>query len=192
MVGVLLVGVVLGAVWQTYRDEQTRNLIKDWRHSSMSWLSYSFSATQRDSESSAQSSTKLSDQAAQRPTGASVQADEVADLKQQLLAVVNDLAIMRRDVEQISSKHEQLSRDTAAVQATEQNVSEKISSLTQPAPTLTQPARGQPRKKRPEGCPRGVSKATRRSICPAQDPTDWNGIAHRAAASSPSASANRC
>ena len=96
MVGVLLVGVVLGAVWQTYRDEQTRNLIKDWRHSSMSWLSYSFSATQRDSESSAQSSTKLSDQAAQRPTGASVQADEVADLKQQLLAVVNDLAIMRR------------------------------------------------------------------------------------------------
>ena len=150
MVGVLLVGVVLGAVWQTYRDEQTRNLIKDWRHSSMSWLSYSFSATQRDSESSAQSSTKLSDQAAQRPTGASVQADEVADLKQQLLAVVNDLAIMRRDVEQISSKHEQLSRDIAAVQATEQNVSEKISSLTQPAPTLTQPARGQPRKNVPK------------------------------------------
>src|SRR5580700_6852581 len=32
----------------------------------------------------------------------------------------------------------------------EQNVSEKISSLTQPAPTLTQPARGQPRKNVPK------------------------------------------
>ena len=192
MVGVLLVGVVLGAVWQTYRDEQTRNLIKDWRHSSMSWLSYSFSATQRDSESSAQSSTKLSDQAAQRPTGASVQADEVADLKQQLLAVVNDLAIMRRDVEQISSKHEQLSRDIAAVQATEQNVSEKISSLTQPAPTLTQPARGQPRKNVPKvvraESPKQPDAA---SVPPKTPPTGTESLTEQPPRP-PSASANRC
>jgi hypothetical protein len=66
---------------------------------------------------------------------------------------------MRRDVEQLSGKQDQMSRDIATVQATEQNVSEKISSLTQPAPTLTQqaptiaraavPAHGQARKNVP-------------------------------------------
>jgi hypothetical protein len=154
VVGGLLIAFVVAAVWQTYRDHQTRNLIK----ASAYWLTSSFRATQRESRSSAQSSTKLPDRAVQTPTATSVQADEVAELKQQLLALVNDLAVMRRDVEQLSSKHEQLSRDIATVQATEQNVSEKISSLTQPAPTLTQPAptltrpvpaRAQPRKSVP-------------------------------------------
>jgi uncharacterized protein YoxC len=58
-----------------------------------------------------------------------MQATEVAEFKQQLMAVANDLAVTRRDVEQLSSKHEQLSRDVATVQATLQNVSEKISPL---------------------------------------------------------------
>jgi hypothetical protein len=136
VVGGLLIAFVVAAVWQTYRDHQTRNLIK----ASAYWLTSPFRATQRESRSSAQSSTKLPDQAVQTPTATSVQADEVAELKQQLLALVNDFAVMRRDVEQLSSKHEQLSRDIATVHATEQNVSEKISSLTQPAPALTQPA----------------------------------------------------
>jgi hypothetical protein len=109
VVGGLVIAIVVGVVWQTYRDNQARKLIKAWGHSSVMWLSSSFGATQHDSELSAQSSTKLSDQAAQTPTAASMQANEVAEFKQQLLAVVNDLAVMRRDVEQLSSKHEQLS-----------------------------------------------------------------------------------
>jgi hypothetical protein len=52
---------------------------------------------------------------------------------------------MRRKVGQISFKHEQLSRDIATVQTTEQNVSEKVSSLTQPAASLTQSAPALPR-----------------------------------------------
>jgi hypothetical protein len=46
--------------------------------------------------------------------------------QQQLQTVVNDLAVLRRNVEQLSNKHEQMSRDIATVQATEQNISEKI------------------------------------------------------------------
>ncbi len=126
--------IVLGAVWQTYRDNQTRNLVK----ASAYRVTSSFGATKRGSISSAQS--PLSDQAPQTPTAPSVSADEVTGLKQQLQALVNELAVMRRDVEQLSSKHEQLSRDIAAVQTTEQNVSEKVSSLTQPAASLTQSA----------------------------------------------------
>jgi hypothetical protein len=145
-VGGLLTAVVVAVVWQTYRDNETRKLIKALGHSPVIWLSSPFVATERDSASAAHPGTKLSDQAAQTPTVMSLQADEVAELKQQLQTVVNDLAVIRRDVEQLSSKHEQMSRDIATVQANEQNVSEKISSLTQPAPA---PARGQPRKNVP-------------------------------------------
>jgi hypothetical protein len=130
VVVVLLIAFVVGVVWHTYRDNQTRNLIK----APVNWLTSSFSAAQRKSRISAQSSTELSEQA-QTPTATSVQADEVAELKQQVLALMNDLAVMRRDVEQLSDKQDQMSRDIATVQATEQNVSERISSLTQPAPT---------------------------------------------------------
>lgn len=136
VVGVLLIAVIVGAVWLTYRGNQTRNTIK----ASVYWLTSSFSAAQRKSRTPVQTSAELSDQAAKTPTTTSVQANEVAELKQQVLALVNDLAVMRRDVEQLSGKQEQLSRDIATVQAIEQNVSEKVSSLTQPASTLTQPA----------------------------------------------------
>jgi hypothetical protein len=140
ILGGFLIALVVGVVWQTYRDNRTRNLIEAWEHSSVAWMTSFFSATQRESRTSAQSSTKLSDQSAQTQTAKSVQTDEVAELKQQVLSLVNDLAVMRRDVEQVSGKQEQLSREIATVQATEQNVSEKISSLTPPAPTLTLPA----------------------------------------------------
>jgi uncharacterized protein YoxC len=150
VVGGLVIAIVVGVGWQTYRDDQTRKLIRAWGHSAVILLSSSFGATQRDSELSAQSSSKLSDQAAQTPTAPSMQANEVAEFKQQLLAVVNDLAVMRRDVEQLSSKHEQLSRDVATAQATVQNVTEKISSLAQPAPTHDRPRKSVPRLVRAE------------------------------------------
>ena len=145
VVGRLVIAIVVGVVWQTYRDNQARKLIKAWGHSSVIWLSSSFGATQHDLELSAQSSTKLSDQAAQTPTAASMQANEVAEFKQQLLAAVNDLAVMRRDVEQLSDRQEQMSRDILTVQATEQNVSEKISSLTQAAPGHVPPRKSVPK-----------------------------------------------
>ena len=150
VVGGLVIAIVVAVVWQTYRDNQARKLIKAWGHSSVIWLSSSFGATQHGSELLAQSSTKLSDQAAQTPAAASMQANEVAGFKQQLMAVVNDLAVTRRDVEQLSSKHEQLSRDVATVQATLQNVSERISPLAQPAPTHGPPRKSVPRLARAE------------------------------------------
>ena len=149
VVGGLVIAIVVGVGWQTYRDNQTRKLINAW-HSAMISLSSSFGATQHDSELSMHSSTKLPDQAAQTATAASMQADEVAELKQQLQTVVNDLALMRRDVEQLSSKHEQLSRDVATAQATVQNVSEKISSLAQPALTNGHARKSVPRLVRAE------------------------------------------
>ena len=149
VVGGLVIAIVVGVGWQTYRDNQTRKLITAW-HSAVILLSSSFGATQHDSELSMHSTTKLPDQAAQTATAASMQANEVAELKQQLQTVVNDLALMRRDVKQLSSKHEQLSRDVATAQATVQNVSENISSLAQPAPSNGHARKSVPRLVRAE------------------------------------------
>jgi hypothetical protein len=135
IVGILLIAIVGGVAWQTYKGNQTRNPIK----ASSSWLTSSFSSANRESRISVQSSTQLSDQT-QTPTATPAQVNEVADLRRQVLALTNDLTAMRRDVEQLSGKQDQMSRDIATVQATEQNVSEKISSLIQPVPTPIQPA----------------------------------------------------
>jgi endonuclease/exonuclease/phosphatase (EEP) superfamily protein YafD len=48
--------------------------------------------------------------------------------------MVSDLVALQRIVEQVASKQEQISQDVATLQATEQTISGKISSLTQPRP----------------------------------------------------------
>jgi hypothetical protein len=140
----LVIVIVVAVVWQAYRDDQTMKLVKAWGRSSVIWLS-AVGVTQRESEVAAKPSTQQSDQATSTPAATSVQANDVAELKQQLQTVVNDLAVILHNVEQLSSKHEQMSRDILAVQATEQNVSEKISSLTQAASVHAPPRKSVPR-----------------------------------------------
>ena len=141
----LVIAIVFAVVWQAYRDDQTMKLVRAWGHSSVIWLSSALGAPQRESESAAEPSTKLSDQAASTPAVTPLPTKEFAELYQQLQTVVNDLAVLRRNVEQLSDRQEQMSRDILAVQATEQNVSEKVSSLTQAAPVHTPPRRSVPR-----------------------------------------------
>jgi hypothetical protein len=138
----LLIAIVVAVVWQAYRDDRTMKLVKAWGHSSVIWLSAALGATQRESESAAEPSTKLSDQATSTPAVTSTPTKEFAELSQH---VVNDLAVLRRNVEQLSDRQEQMSRDILTVQATEQNVSEKISSLTQAAPVHAPPRKSVPR-----------------------------------------------
>ena len=58
----LLIAIVVAVVWQAYREDQSRKLIKAWGHSSVIWLSSAISGTGRDAKSAAEPSTKLSDQ----------------------------------------------------------------------------------------------------------------------------------
>jgi hypothetical protein len=162
IVGGLLIAVVVAVAWQAYRDNETRKLVKAWGHSSVIRLSSALGAAERVSGSTVQPSAKLSDQTS-TPSVTSRPANELTELQQQLQTVVSDLAVLRRNVEQLSSKHEQLSRDIATVQATEQNISEKISSLTQPPPA---PVPTPPRKK----IPRLVHAETPRQPAPASLP----------------------
>jgi hypothetical protein len=153
-IGGLLAVILLGVVWQIFEDIQTRKLIR----ASLYGLTSSFDATEQEQRSFAGSIPRSPDQTAQTSTAISVRADEVTELKKRLLALVNEISVMRTDFEELATKHEQLSRQIAVMQATEQNLSEKVSSQTQftaslpqtkAAPPRTAPARSQSRKNVP-------------------------------------------
>jgi hypothetical protein len=70
---------------------------------------------------------------ASQPTPTSTATESLPDLKKQFEAIASDLAIVRRIVEQVAARQDQMARDIATLQADEQNVRQKISTL----PTLS-------------------------------------------------------
>jgi len=123
----LLIVIVVAVVWLASRDDQSKKLVKVLGHSSVIWLSSALGTRGRDSEAAAEPSSK--NQAASTPVATSTSAKEFAELQERLQTVVNDLAVLRRNIEQLSSKQEQRSGGSAAAQATEQDVGEKTSLL---------------------------------------------------------------
>jgi hypothetical protein len=134
----LIIAVVVGAGWQVYRGDQTKELLKTWGHSSLIWMSTVLGTSQRGSELATEPDSKLH---AVTPSTTSITVKESPELQQQLQNVVSDLAALQRLVEQVASKQEQISRDMMTLQAAEQNLSAKISSLTQPAAVRVAPRR---------------------------------------------------
>jgi len=59
VVGGVLIAIVVAVAWQTYRDNHAGKLVKAWGHSSAIWLSSALGVTERVSESTAESSTKI-------------------------------------------------------------------------------------------------------------------------------------
>jgi hypothetical protein len=123
----LSIASVVAVVWLTSRDDQTRKLVKLWGYSSVIWLSSALGTPGRDSEAAAEPSSK--DQAASTPMATSTPSKEFAELRERLQTVVNDLAVLRRNVEQLSSKQEQRNGDSAPAEPAEQDVTKKKSSL---------------------------------------------------------------
>ena len=129
--GVIIV-IAVAAGWQVYRDDQTKDLLKAWGHSLLNRSSAVLATTQPGSEIAAEPGSKLSDQAVTPSAPTSIAIREFPELQQQLQTIVSDLVALQRIVEQVASKQEQISRDVATLQATEQNISGRVSSLTQP------------------------------------------------------------
>jgi hypothetical protein len=140
VVGGLIIAVVVGAGWQVYGGDQTKELFTAWAHSSLIWMSAVLGTSQRYSELATEPGSKLSDQAVTAST-TPITVTESPELQQQVQNVVSDLAALQRLVEQVASKQEQISRDMTTLQATEQNLSAKISSLAQPAAVRIAPRR---------------------------------------------------
>jgi hypothetical protein len=123
----ILIMIVVAVVWLSYRDDQTKKLIEAWGRSSVVWLSTALGAGGGVSESAAEPSTK--DGAASMSAVTSRPTREFAELQQQLQTVINDLADLRRNVEQLSRKLEQRLGEITTAQTTEQNVAENTFSL---------------------------------------------------------------
>jgi len=147
VIGGLIIAVAVGAGWQVYGGDQTKELLKAWGRPSLIWMSAVLGTSQRDSEFATEPGSKLPDQAA-TPSATSITVTESLELHQQLQNVVSDLAALQRLVEQVASKQEQvaskqehISRDITTLQAAEQNLSAKMSSLAQPAAVRLAPRR---------------------------------------------------
>src|SRR5262249_20615596 len=80
----LLIAIVAAVVWQAYRDDQTMKLVQAWKHSSVMWLSDALGAAQRESESAAEPSTKVSDQATSTSAMTSGPTKEFGELNEHL------------------------------------------------------------------------------------------------------------
>ena len=125
----LIIAIVVGAGWQVYRDDHTKELFRSWVHSSLVWSLAVLDSTERGSDLTSEPAPKLSDQAVTPSVPTSISINEFPELQQQLQAVARDLATLQRLVEQVASKQEQISRDMTTLQAAEQNIGEKISSV---------------------------------------------------------------
>src|ERR1700735_312168 len=77
-----LIAIVVAVVWQAYRDDQTMKLVRAWGNSSVIWLSGVLGATQRESETATEPSTKLSDDATSTPAVTSTPTKEFTELNQ--------------------------------------------------------------------------------------------------------------
>ena len=146
----LIFAAMVAVAWQAYRDDEAKKMFSVLGHSWLTWVSsLSRHKSSVGSDPATARAPKSSDQtAAVAQSGAApALADVSRELQQQLQAVISDLAIVRRAVEQIASKQEQMAQDIATLQAAERNVSQKVSS---PAPPAQAAAVRPPRRKVPK------------------------------------------
>jgi len=89
------------------------------------------------------------------------------DQMQQLAPLASNLDVVRRSVEQLAAKQEQMAQNIAALKAVEEDIRQKISS-TPPAPAPAQQAASIPQPKPPQ--PKAQSSAVQSSSVPRPPP----------------------
>ena len=130
----LAVAALVTVAWQAYRDEQTKEMISGWGSRSLSWLSAVPGRKVAAGEHPASANSSNQAVAVAQLGSAQMGVDVFRQIQQQLEAAMSDLVIIRRTVEQIASKQEQMAQDIATLQATERDVNQKIiSSIVQAA-----------------------------------------------------------
>ena len=119
----IIVTVGAALAWQS-SDDKTKDMVRAWGISLSQLSSVLGTKSPAASDVAAKPVSKTSEQA-------SVAAGSSPEAQHQLETMVSDLAVVRRIVEQLAAKQEQMAQDIATLQAAEQNVSEKKSSLPQ-------------------------------------------------------------
>ena len=138
----VLIGVGATLAWQSYGD--TAREMLSTQVPSLSWLSVSTTTPTPDAEGSAQK--PAGSQSAPAQTAPSAAAATTSQFTQ-LEPIAHDLAAMRRSLEQLAAKQEQMAQNIAAMQAAEQDIRKKMMAQTisdQPRKPPKPPANSSP------------------------------------------------
>jgi hypothetical protein len=179
----LVIAAVAGLplAWQ-FGDKNTKDLIAAWTIPLDKWSSAS--AT-KPLPAAAETVSKISptmipDRAATpdtsspqaaraaQPAPAPVSSGSAQELQRQLETISGDLAGVRRLVEQLAARQNQMAQDLAAIQAAERDVSQKLSPVSQP--TAHAPPHKNPAKPLPLGAPPQSSPAPLPAARPQEPP----------------------
>lgn len=134
--GIIVVVAAFGGL-QAYRNEATKEAISAWRGSSAAWVSF---LLQQQSPIGAKAGAATSPESlltasAITPTPEATEARKLShEILQQLQTITGDLAVVRRTVEQLANKQDQMAQEISSVQAAQQNAIKTASSIAQ---TLT-------------------------------------------------------
>ncbi len=120
---VIIVTVGAALAWQS-SDDKTKDMVRAWGFSLSQLSSVLGAKPPIASDVATEPVSKSSEQA-------SVAVGPSPEALHQLDTMVSGLAVVRRIVEQLAAKQEQMAQDIATLQAIKQNVSEKKSSLPQ-------------------------------------------------------------
>jgi hypothetical protein len=132
----VLIGVGATLAWQSHGDD-AKQIVRTWAPS-LGWLlPVSTTTSPPDGPVSAQDAAlPQSAPVTQRPAPASA-----VELVQQLEPITRDLTVVRRSLEQLAAKQEQMAQNIATLQAAEQDIRQKMSS---PPPSRPVPPRKPP------------------------------------------------
>jgi cytoskeletal protein RodZ len=121
----VLIGVGATLAWQSYGDTAREMLSIE--VPSLSWLSVSTTTPTPDAEGSAQKPAGSQSAPAQTaPPAAAATTSQFTQLE----PIAHDLAAMRRSLEQLAAKQEQMAQNIAAMQAAEQDIRKKMMAQT--------------------------------------------------------------
>jgi hypothetical protein len=150
-----IITVIVGSAfaWQS-SDDAKKEMVKGWVNSlARSSLLPNNLPPESDVPAEADSTTSTQPQSAatvilptpssEQPIPTTTATESSSDLQQQLESIVGDLAIVRRIVEKVAVRQDQMAQDIAILQEAQQNVSPKIS-----APPQSPIIRVRPRRKK--------------------------------------------
>jgi hypothetical protein len=134
----VLIGVGATLAWQSHGDD-AKQIVRTWAPS-LGWLLPVSTTTSPDRPGASQNAA-LPQSAPVTQSAAPASALTAGELAQQLEPITRDLAVVRRSLEQLAAKQEQMAQNIATLQAAEQDIRQKMSS---PPPSRPAPPRKPP------------------------------------------------
>jgi hypothetical protein len=122
----VLIGVGATLAWQSHGDA-AKQIVRTWAPSLAWLLPVSTTTSPPDGPVSAQNAA-LPQSAPLTQSAAPASAVAVGELVQQIEPITRDLTIVRRSLEQIAAKQEQMAQNIATLQAAEQDIRQKMAS----------------------------------------------------------------